>query len=288
MTSRLGNFTFAAVLLAGALQPVHAQGPEEYRALARDILTELVAFETTEEAGHTVEAAEAVARRLLAAGFPEEDVRILGPRPELGSLVARYRGDGTGGRPIVLLAHVDVVPTVAELWSTDPLKLVERDGFYYGLGVGDDKSGVTSIVTNFLRWKGEGWVPSRDLIAVVSADEESNWESMPWLLEHGPWIREAAFVLNADVGYGTSREGTPSIFWVDAAEKVYADYRITATSVGGHSALPGSENAIYDLAGVLTRIGAYEFPVRVNERIGVDAFHDAVEFWYRLMKRLAG
>jgi acetylornithine deacetylase/succinyl-diaminopimelate desuccinylase-like protein len=239
MTPRLGTFIFAAVFLAGALQPVHAQEPEEYRALARDILTELVAFETTEEAGHTVEAAEAVARRLLAAGFPEKDVRILGPRPELGSLVARYRGVGTGGRPIVLLAHMDVVPAVAELWSTDPFEMVVRDGFYYGRGVGDNKAGVTSIVTNFLRWKAEGWVPSRDLIAVVSADEESNWESMPWLLEHGPWLRETAFVLNADGDYGMSRGGTPTVFWVDAAEKVYADYRITATSVGGHSSLPG-------------------------------------------------
>jgi acetylornithine deacetylase/succinyl-diaminopimelate desuccinylase-like protein len=245
--------------------PLAAQEPPEYRALAKEILAELVAIETTEEAGRTVEAAETVARRLLAAGFPEQDVQVVGPRPDLGNLVVRYRGDGTGGRPILLLAHMDVVPAVAEGWSSDPFELVERDGYLYGRGSGDNKAGVATIFTNFLRWKAEGWIPDRDLIAVVTADEETSGESLAWLVSERRDLVDAEFALNTDSGFGVLQDGIPVVFSVDTAEKMYLSFRLTATAPGGHSSEPGPENAINDLAYALVRIAEFAFPIRVND-----------------------
>jgi acetylornithine deacetylase/succinyl-diaminopimelate desuccinylase-like protein len=265
MTSRIFRIFCVVSAMAVATTSSLAQEPQEYRALAREILAELVAIETTEEAARTVEAAEAVAQRLLAAGFPEEDVRILGPRPDLGNLVLRYRGDGTAGEPIMLMAHMDVVPAVAEAWGTDPFGLTERDGYLYGRGSGDNKAGVATIVTNFLRWKAEGWVPSRDLVAVITADEETTGESIAWLLEERRDLVDAEYALNTDGGGGVLRNGVRTTFSIDAAEKIYASYRITATNPGGHSSVPGPDNAIYDLGRMLVRMADYRFPIRVND-----------------------
>ncbi|MEE8385596.1 MAG: M20/M25/M40 family metallo-hydrolase [Dehalococcoidia bacterium] len=255
----------ATLAIAAFPWGVDAQEPAEYRALAREILVELVAYETTDGAEQTVPAAEAMARRLLEGGYPAEDVHVLGPRPDLGNLVVRLRGSGGGGGPILMIAHMDVVPAVADAWETDPYQLVEMDGFYYGRGSSDNKAGVATLVTNLIRWKAEGWVPNRDLIVAVTADEEVTGESMAWLVGERRDLVDAEFALNTDAGFGELRDGIPTIFSVQAAEKVYLSFRLTATNPGGHSSQPGPDNAIYDLVRALTNIAEYRFPIRLND-----------------------
>ncbi|MFC1661297.1 M20/M25/M40 family metallo-hydrolase [Gemmatimonadota bacterium] len=262
---RIVGFSVICILAASELFPLKAQESDEYQTLAREILAELVSIETTEGTGRTVEAAETLARRLVSGGFSEEDIHILGPRPDLGNLVIRYRGDGTGGDPILLTAHLDVVPAESEAWSTDPFELIELDGYLHGRGSVDNKAGISAIVTNFLRWKAEGWVPNRDIIAVFTADEETTFGSMEWLVTERRDLVDAEFALSTDGDLDIARDGVPLIFWVDAAEKEYADYRITATGPGGHSSEPGPENAIYSLARAVARIAEYSFPVTLND-----------------------
>lgn len=254
-----------ALVLSAFPQVLHAQAPAEYRAMAREILAELIAYETTADKGQTVPAAQAMARRLLDAGYPEQDVQVVGPRPNQGNLVVRLRGRGGAGGPILMIAHMDVVPVVADTWETDPFQMVEKDGFYYGRGTSDNKAGVATIVTNLIRWRAEGWVGDRDIIAVVTADEETSGEGMAWLVQERRDLVDAEFALNTDAGFGELRDGVPTIFSVQAAEKVYMSFRLTATNPGGHSSLPGPDNAIYDLVHALAGIAEYSFPVRVND-----------------------
>ncbi len=156
------------------------------KQLERDILKELIEINTSDSAGHTPEAAKALADRLLAAGFPSADVKVLGYAPRYQSLVARYRGQPGAKKPILLMAHLDVVDARKEDWSTDPYQFVEKDGWYYGRGTSDVKDGAAMLIANFIRYRKEGFVPDRDLIIVLTADEETTGESIRWLTaEHG-------------------------------------------------------------------------------------------------------
>lgn len=255
----------ALLLPAFAPAQTPTQAPAADRALAREILADLVGRETTEGNGQTVPAAEALARRLRDAGYPEADVQIVGPTPDLGNLVVRLRGTGQGGRPILLMAHIDVVPAGADAWGTNPYDLVEKDGYYYGRGTTDNKAGAATIVANLIRWKREGWVPARDVIAVLTADEETTQESIAWLVRERRDLIDAEFALNTDSGFGELRDGVPASFSVQAAEKVYLSFRLTAANAGGHSSVPRPDNAINELARALVRIADYTFPVQLNE-----------------------
>jgi len=263
-----------AVVIAGALlwsfpgrAVAQSEAPSPDRALARDILRELVEINTTDSLGNTPRAARAMARRLVAAGFPAADVRVLiGPDAKHGNLVARYRGTGTGVRPIIGFAHLDVVPARRVDWSVDPFSFLEQDGYFYGRGTTDDKVGDAILVADFIRLKRAGFKPRRDLIIVLTGDEETAGSCIGWLVNQHRDLIDAEFALNTDAGGGVLRDGRRVMFAVQASEKVYATYALEATDKGGHSSLPRpADNPVYRLAPALGRLAAYQFPVKLNE-----------------------
>ena len=238
-------------------------GPHD--SAARDIFKELIEINTTDTpSGNVTRAADAMAARLRAAGFPPADVQVLGPDPRKHNLVARLRGKGTK-RPILLLAHLDVVEARREDWSTDPFTFLEKDGFFYGRGTSDDKSMAAHFVANLIRLKQEGASFDRDLILALTADEETgDFNGVDWLLRHHRALIDAEFAIN-EGGGGSMRKGKYRSNQVQASEKVYQDFRLEVKNAGGHSSLPIKDNAIYHLAAGLGRLAAHEFPVALNE-----------------------
>ena len=208
---------------------------------------------------------KAVARRLAAAGIPDSDVRILGYDPKHQSLVARYRGRPGGSKPILMMAHLDVVDARKEDWSFDPFEFRELDGYYYGRGSSDNKAGVATLTAMFIRYKQEGFIPDRDLIMVLTADEETTSASIKWLIHEHRDLVDADFALNTDGGGGELRDGKPVVFDVQTAEKVFLSFNLEVRNKGGHSSVPEPDNAIYRLAEGLVRLEKFTFPVRLNQ-----------------------
>jgi acetylornithine deacetylase/succinyl-diaminopimelate desuccinylase-like protein len=262
MTSMLLQFVTGMVLLISAQVDADIQ-------LVRDIFRELIEINTTESAGNTTAAAEAMAVRLKAAGFPEADVEVLGPEfggARKGNLVARYRGTN-GRRPLLLLAHLDVVEAVRTDWSVDPFKLTERNGYFFGRGTSDDKAMAAGWVAAFIRLRREGYVPDRDLILALTADEEadsSDYNGVNWLLKTHRALIEADVALN-EGGESLIKDGKYLLNSVQPSEKTYQSYRLEVRNPGGHSSRPVKDNAIYRLAEGLTRLSKYQFPPQLNE-----------------------
>lgn len=254
------------VTLAVAALPLSAQQPSsEWERLARDIFQELVEINTSHSVGGTLEASEAMAQRLRAAGFAEEDVVVTEVAPREGNLVARLRGRSTGARPLLLLAHIDVVEANPEDWTLPPFEFIERDGTFYGRGVADNKDEAAIYVTNLIRMKREGFTPERDIIVALTADEEGGEHNgVEWLLENRPELIDAEFAFN-EGGGGTLQGETRISNNVQASEKKYQNFTVEATNPGGHSSLPRPDNAIYELSRALIAIGGYDHPVRLNE-----------------------
>ncbi|MGH7628453.1 MAG: M20/M25/M40 family metallo-hydrolase [Gemmatimonadales bacterium] len=253
-----------ALALALALAPgVSAQAPED-SVLRRDLLRELVEINTSDSAGRTREAADAMARHLVAAGFPAADVQVVGHAPRYQNLVARYRGSGAG-KPILLMAHIDVVDARREDWSFEPYEFRELDGWYYGRGTADNKAGAAMLVANFIRLKREDFVPDRDLIVVLTADEETAGDAIAWLVEQRRDLVDAEYALNTDGGGGELLDARPATFTVQTAEKVYLSFQLEVRNKGGHSSVPPRDNAIYRLSEGLARLSRFAFPVRLNE-----------------------
>ncbi len=247
---------------AGALR---AQSLTPAQQLARDIFQELIEINTTDSAGSTTKAAEAAAARLRAAGFPDTDAQVLGPDPRKGNLVARLRGTGAR-KPILLIAHLDVVEARREDWSLDPFKFVEKDGYFYGRGTTDIKSGDALLVANLIRLKQEGFKPDRDLIVALTADEETgNFNGVDWLLKNHRDLVEAAYCLNTDGGGGEIKNGKRLFNEIQTGEKVYLSFSLEVRNRGGHSSLPTRDNAIYHLAEGLARLSKFDFPVKLSE-----------------------
>ena len=256
--------TLALCVCAGVGRAAPAEDAAAHERLARDILRELVEINTTDASGDNTRAAEAMAARLRAAGFPAEDLRVLEPAPRQGNLVARLRGTGAG-RPLLLLAHLDVVEARREDWSVDPFVFLEKDGYYWGRGTADDKAMAAIFVANLIRYRREGLRPARDLIVALTADEEGgDHNGVDWLLQAHPALLQAEYGLN-EGGRGLMREGRPLANQVQAAEKVYVSFQLEVTSPGGHSSLPVRDNAIYRLAEGLTRLAGFDFPVQLSE-----------------------
>jgi acetylornithine deacetylase/succinyl-diaminopimelate desuccinylase-like protein len=242
---------------AGALLP--------QQQLARDLLQELIEIDTTHSTGDTTKAAQAMAARLVAAGFPESDVKVLEPAPRKGNLVARYRGRDTGRKPLLLLAHIDVVEANPEDWTLDPFAFIEQDGYYYGRGTVDDKDEAAIHIANFIRMKEEGFQPDRDIIVALTADEEGGTHNgVQWLLANHRDLIDAEYALN-EGGGGAMKDGIRLSNNVQASEKVYQSFLLEVTNPGGHSSLPVRDNAIYRLADALGRIRDFDFPVVLNE-----------------------
>jgi len=238
--------------------------PSALDLAAREIYKELIEINTTDPLGDNTRAAEAMAARLRAAGFAESDVQVLAPMPRKGNLVARLRGTGQR-RPLLLLAHLDVVEARREDWSVDPFVLLEKDGFFYGRGTGDDKAMAAIWVATLIRLKQEGYRPDRDLLVALTADEESGpANGVDWLLRTHRELVDAELALN-EGGGGEIKDGRYRANRIQAAEKVYQSFRLEVTSPGGHSSLPRKDNAIYRLAAGLGRLAAFDFPVQLGE-----------------------
>jgi acetylornithine deacetylase/succinyl-diaminopimelate desuccinylase-like protein len=248
---------------AGAAAP---QSDAVTRETAHDIFKQLIEINTTDSIGSTTVAAQAMAKRLLDAGFPAADVVVIGPNDRKGNMVARYRGrTGTKLRAVLIIAHLDVVEARREDWTTDPFKFVEQDGYYYGRGTQDMKSDDAIAVANFIRLKKEGFVPNRDIILALTADEEGGKSNgVDWLLQNHRDLIDAEFVLNPDSGGVSTDHGKPLAVEFEATEKLYADYQVVATNPGGHSSLPKPDNAIYHVADALAVLQKSPFPFELN------------------------
>jgi acetylornithine deacetylase/succinyl-diaminopimelate desuccinylase-like protein len=234
--------------------------------LARDIFKELIEINTTDTpAGNVTTAAEAMAARFRTAGFPETDIKVLGPVANKGNLVVRFRGRGQG-KPILFIGHLDVVQALRQDWSMDPFKLNEIDGYFYGRGTIDIKDGDAIFVTTFIRLKQEGWTPSRDLILALTADEEGGqYNGADWLAKNHRELIDAEYCLNTDAGGFESKAGKRFLVGIQTSEKNYVDFHLEVKSSGGHSSRPVRDNAIYHLSAGLTRLANFDFPVELNE-----------------------
>jgi acetylornithine deacetylase/succinyl-diaminopimelate desuccinylase-like protein len=237
------------------------------RQLAHDVFKQFIEINSTDSIGSTTAVAEAMRKRLLDAGFPAADVVILGPNPRKGNLVARLRGSPASTlKPVLIICHTDVVEAKREDWTTDPFVFTEKNGFFYGRGTQDMKDSDAAMVTAFLRMKRENYVPNRDLILALTADEEGGSSNgVDWLLKNHSELIQAEFVINPDAGGLTTKNGKPILLGVEATEKLYADFHVTATNPGGHSSLPTPDNAIYHVADALSRLEKSHFPFELNE-----------------------
>jgi acetylornithine deacetylase/succinyl-diaminopimelate desuccinylase-like protein len=262
--SRSFGLLLSLLFLSLAPSPA-AQDSEAARQQARDIFKQLIEINTTDSVGNVTTATEAMAARLRDAGFPEQDVLVAGPNGRKKNLVARLHGTGPQ-KPILFLAHLDVVEARREDWTTDPFQFVEKDGYFYGRGTVDIKDGAAILVENFIRAKKSGLKPARDLILALTADEEGgNFNGVEWLLKHHrDWI-DAEYCVNLDGGDFMSENGKKIYGAVQASEKVYVDVQLETRNPGGHSSRPTRENAIYELAEGLAHLSKFKFPAQLNE-----------------------
>ena len=233
--------------------------------MAHDILKQLIEINTTDSVGNVTTAAEAMAARLRDGGFSESDIKVAGPNERKKNLVARFRGTGKR-KPILFIGHLDVVEALRSDWTTDPFEFIEKDGYFYGRGTEDMKEGDAILVTNFIRLKKEGYVPDRDLILALTADEEGgSFNGVDWLLrEHRDWI-DAQYCINLDGGEFEKDKDKRLLAGIQASEKVYVDFQFESLNPGGHSSVPSPDNAIYHLAGALSRLQSFSFPLEINE-----------------------
>jgi len=268
--SSLRNIRRAAILAACGPFVVSAWSQQTAmsaadRALAREVFQELIETNTSNSVGSTTVAAEAMRKRLLDAGFAPEDVVVIGPDRH-GNLVARYRGaaDSTK-KPMLIIAHLDVVEARREDWTTDPFQFVEKDGYFYGRGTQDMKDSDAAAVVSLIRLKREGFVPDRDIILALTAGEEGGEDNgVDWLLKNHREMIDAEFAINPDSGGPTTHDARPMELGVEATEKLYADFHLTATNPGGHSSKPTRDNALYHVADALGKIERYTFPFELN------------------------
>jgi acetylornithine deacetylase/succinyl-diaminopimelate desuccinylase-like protein len=250
-------------LLADVAQ---GESPQGTRDEAREILAHSIGFQTSVGLNQVPAMAEYLAAKLRTAGFPEDDIHLI-PQDETVALIVRYRSEGDGHLPILLLAHMDVVTAKREEWERDPFTLIEEDGFFFGRGVLDMKADLTQLASTFLRLKSERYVPKRDLILVLTGDEETEQASAADLVKNHRQLVAAEFALNGDGGYGVLDEATgkPLVALVQGAEKANVSFVFTVRNPGGHSSQPREPNAIYQLADALKAVQAYRFPVMSND-----------------------
>jgi acetylornithine deacetylase/succinyl-diaminopimelate desuccinylase-like protein len=234
--------------------------------LARSIFRQLIEINTTDSVGSTTAAAEAMKQHFLDAGFSSADLTVAGSDPRKGNLVARLHGaNGNLLKPVLIICHLDVVEARREDWTTDPFQFVEKDGYFYGRGTQDMKSNDAVLVATLIRFKQEGFVPGRDIILALTAGEESGLSNgVEWLLKNRRDLVDAEFVLNPDGGGVTTELGKVLNVDVEASEKIYADFALTAHNKGGHSSLPVPDNAIYHIADALAKLERSPFPFELN------------------------
>ncbi len=252
-------------LIASCASPGRTQVPDQTKQLAHDIFKQLVEINTTDSVGNVTTAAEAMAKRLRDGAFAEADIKVAGPNERKKNLVARFRGTGKR-KPILFIGHLDVVEALRSDWTTDPFEFIEKDGYFYGRGTEDMKEGDAILISNFIRLKKEGFLPDRDLIVALTADEEGGSSNgVHWLLsEHRDWV-DAEYCINLDGGEFEKDKDKRLLAGIQASEKVYVDFQFESLNPGGHSSVPSPDNAIYHLAGALARLQSFSFPLEINE-----------------------
>ena len=265
MRRRTIGILFLASMLCGPVASAHSKDDSDAKQYARSTFRELIEINTTDSVGNVTAAAEAMAKRLRDAGFAEKDIQLAGPRDTKKNLVVRYPGSGKR-KPVLFIGHLDVVEARREDWTSDPFVFLEKDGYFYGRGTEDMKAGDALLVTSFVRLKKEGYLPDRDLILALTADEEGGTANgVDWLLKnHRDWI-DAEYAINLDGGEFERDHDKHLLAGLQAGEKVYVDYQFESLNPGGHSSLPSQDNAIYHLAGALSRLQKFSFPVNMNE-----------------------
>lgn len=261
------HFFLDGIVFVGFVSSLCGAELTSHQQLGREIYKELIETDTTHSTGDTTKAAELLAHRFRAAGFPEADIHVIGPGATNKNLIVHYRGSGEKS-PIVLLAHLDVVEAKREDWSLDPFKLTEKDGYFYGRGTSDDKDGATTLSSALLRLHGENFKPNRDLILALTSGEEGGegvYNGVEWLLKNQRELVNGSICLNADAG-GLQKKGPKQLLYaVQGAEKVYQSFRLEIKGPGGHSSRPTKDNTIYHLAEALVRLSKYEFPIKLSE-----------------------
>jgi acetylornithine deacetylase/succinyl-diaminopimelate desuccinylase-like protein len=262
------NKWIAAAALVGisglASAQINTTPDAQTKDLAVSIFKQLIEINSSDSVGSVTACSVAMQQRLLDAGFSKDDMYLGGPNDRKENLVVRYRGAGKK-KPILFIGHEDVVEARREDWTTDPYKFVVKDGYYYGRGTQDMKESDAILVTTFIRLKKAGYVPDRDLILALTADEEGGKSNgVDWLLKNHRDLLDAEYVLNPDGGGVDLEHGKPVSVDIDASEKLYADFQVLATNPGGHSSLPVPDNAIYHVADAMEKLQHYAFPFELN------------------------
>lgn len=255
-------WTMGAVATLAAQQP---QLPAQDRELSRAMLVEVIGINSQDSNGSVTAVAEALRARFVSAGFAAKDAILAGPNERKQNLVVRFAGSDAALKPILIIGHIDVVEARREDWTTDPYTLIEKEGFFYGRGTQDMKSGDVDVAESLIRLKREGWTPKQTIVAAFTADEEGGKSNgVDWLLKNRPELMRAEYVLNPDAGGVELRNGHATEMDVEATEKTYADFRVTARNRGGHSSQPRPDNAIYELMHALEKLEANPFPIELN------------------------
>ena len=254
---------------AAAAAPAKASGPRPDQVAFRDLYKELIETNTSLSTGSCTLASEKLAVRLKAAGYADKDVEIVVPpdQPRQGALIATLAGTDTRLKPILLLAHLDVVEANRADWERDPFTLIEENGFFYARGASDDKAMAAAFADNMIRYKREGLKPKRSLRLALTCGEETpdNFNGVQWLIANRPELLDAEFALNEGAGGQIDANGRKVFLGIQAGEKVYQDFTLRITNPGGHSSRPVKDNAIVRLSQGLARIGAHDFPIALNE-----------------------
>ncbi len=255
-----------ALLMLAISAPLGAQsGSDAAQREAHEILAEMIGVNTSLDRGDVTPLAEKLAARFRAAGVPEADIAVIGPEEKNRNFVLRIRGTGDD-KPVLFLAHLDVVDALREDWTVDPFTLLEQDGWYYGRGTIDDKGPATTLVAGALALVRSGVQPKRDVILALTSGEENGDEpGVEWLLKNHRQLVEAAYVFNFDAGGPAIDHGKLAWLELQSAEKVYWSVTLSARNAGGHSSLPRKDNAIYQMAAALRRLEAFRFPLHLTE-----------------------
>jgi acetylornithine deacetylase/succinyl-diaminopimelate desuccinylase-like protein len=260
--------TLAAVALAFSTVAWAAATPAPDELAFRDLYKQLIEINTTRSVGSCTRAAEAMRARLVAGGIPSADIQLLAPadRPKDGSLIAVLHGSDRLAKPLLMLAHIDVVEAKREDWERDPFKLVEENGWFYARGASDDKAMAAVFTDTLIRLRHEGFKPRRDIKLALTCGEETPdvFNGVKWILATQPQVLDAAFALNEGAGGELDKDGKPVALQIQAGEKVYQDFSLEAVDVGGHSSRPNKNNPIVRLSVGLAKLGAYNFPIAVN------------------------
>ncbi len=255
------------IALAAMAAPAPAQEGRD-QAQAHQIFAKIIEFRTSEGRGQVPPMASYLEGVLREGGVAAENITKL-PKGETVAMLVRIPGTDRDSKPVLFSAHMDVVDARPEDWKRDPYKLIEENGYFFGRGTLDNKAGVVALTSTILRLQKSGVKPRRSLVFAFVGDEETGLDEADGTTRQiaaHPWVKGAEYAINTDAGGGIlAPDGKPIIYLVQGAEKTYATFELTATNPGGHSSRPRADNAIYDLAKAVTRVGQYRFPVMSND-----------------------